>query len=892
MSSLLYFFERDCCVIKSLAMIIRTRLLQIYFTLLLAATLLLSLRYLNVVGPGSGLSLGFSLSLIILLIPVLIFTLILGWLTFRAWRDRIWLDDFGSRLGGLLESDRIYNTGILGATAVILSGAWVYQIGSKFHDSYFQGYFSKIGPLLLWGIAIAGITLLFARLYRFGADMGVFKSQRPIVKASSVAFGLLLLLAIFMALTGLGLKPDLVGWGDPGTPVLPTQVLLLTALGLAVLVIGEILSDRWVMHLAPRARKAVDILIFMLIWLLTIVLWQAQPLTPTYFAPKPVAPNFDYYPYSDAANYEVSAQELLIGMGFSADVRRPIYSLFLALTQLVSGIGYANILLWQIPLLALIPPLLYLLGKALHSRLAGGMIAGLALFHEINAIRLSSVVNVSHAKLLMSDLPTALGVIAFIVVLVYWWQAPKNRRVYPLIAGGILALTMLVRIQAIVLLPGVLLPILIAFWDRKRQFGEASVLLFVGMGCVLAPWLWRGQQASGKLSFAEAAQESQIGLIGVRYTMDPDLALGAPLPGENSSQYSQRMLANASDFIRTHPLAALKFISAHLLHNQVSTLLTLPPTYASAVTVPYLETKLSRNWEQCCSVDAYIRDLPYWVNWEGQLPRDAYMAMLFNLLMISIGMGAAWKRNRAIGLLPIWLSLCYALGNSLVRSSGWRFNLPVDWVGLFYFGIGVVQTMIWGAMFFANRVLPGYQETEAAILDRPSVSFPWGRTILFSTLFFLASAMIPVTEVVIPPRYPQGWLEQALVEPVINRDLQQAGISESLFVFASQNELKLLHGRALFPRYFGAKNGIPGDAWFAYVPRDYARLGFYLVGSSSQNVVLPLEDPPDVFPHASDVIVLGCSQDEYFEAQMVIMTEGEISILLSVPPPDWTCGGD
>ncbi len=653
--------------------------------------------------------LGYSLSRIALLIPVLILTLIIACLTFRSWRNQLWLDSFGVRLAGLLERENLYIVAILSGAGVILLGSWAYQIGSVIQDSYFQGYFSKIAPFLLWAIAIAAITLLFARFYRFGTDLRVFQSQRFIFKACGVAFGLLTLLAIFMALTGLGLKTDLVGWGDPGTPVLPTQVLLLAALSVAVLVIGKTLRERWAARLAPRTRCAADVLVFVFLWLLTIGLWGAQPLTPAYFAPEPVAPNFEYYPYSDAANYEVSAQELLIGKGFGGDVRRPIYSLFLALAQLVSGVGYANILLWQIPLLALIPPLLYLLGKGLHSRLGGGMVAGLALFHEVNAIRLSSVVNVSHAKLLMSDLPTALGVIAFTVVLVYWWQAPLRRQVYPLLAGGILALTMLVRIQVVVLLPGVLLPVLIALWHRKRQFALTSVLLFVGMGCVLFPWLWRGQQASGNISFAEAAQESQIGLIGVRYTLEPDLALGTPLPGESSSQYSQRMLASAVDFIRTHPFKALEFITAHLLHNQVSTLLTLPPTYASGVPVPFLETNFGRNWEQCCSVKAYIRDLPYWMNWEGQFPRDALLALLFNLLIISIGVGSAWKRHRAIALLPIWLNLCYALGNSLFRSSGWRFNLPVDWVGLFYFGLGLVQTITWGAMFFANRVLPHSQ---------------------------------------------------------------------------------------------------------------------------------------------------------------------------------------
>lgn len=893
MSSMLYIKHSkglNTFVIKSLAMITRTRLLRIYFSLVLVTTLLLGLRLLiRTDSAGSGLQLEISLGRISLLIPVMFFMLMIGWLTYRAWRRPIWQDGFGARLSDLLERENLYIMVILSAASVILIGGWIYQIGSVIQDSYFQGYFSKAAPFLLWGIANAAITLLFVRFYRFGTELRVFQSQSTVFKASGVAFGLLLLVAIFIGLTGLGMKPDLVGWGDPGTPALPAQVLLLVALSVAALVISETLGKRWTSQLTGRARSAVDGLIFVFLWLLAIWLWQAQSLTPAHFAPEPVAPNFEYYPYSDAANYEVSAQELLIGMGFGSDVRRPIYSLFLALSQLASGIGYTNILMWQIPLLGLIPPLLYLLGKALHSRLAGGMIAGLALFHEVNAIRLSSLVNVSHAKLLMSDLPTALGVIAFTVVLVYWWKAPQRHRAYPLLAGGILALTMLVRIQVVVLLPGALLPLLIAFWDRKRQFIMASVLILVGMGCVLIPWLWRGQQASGKLSFAEAAQESQIGLMGARYTLNPDSALGAALPGENSSQYSQRMFSSAMVFIITHPSKALEFITAHLLHNQLSTLLTLPPSYASGVNVPYLETNFSRNWQQCCSVSAYVRDLPYWSNWEGQLPGNALPALLFNLLLVSVGLGAAWKRQGAVGLLPIWLSLCYALGNSLVRSSGWRFNLPVDWVGLFYYGLGLVQIMFWGAMFFANRMLPRNQRSENEIVHRSSVSFPWKQTLLLGIVFFLISAAIPLTEAVIPNRYPEGWLEQAMDEPYLEQELYQAGIPASLSDFASENGLKLLYGRALFPRYYGPTQGIPGNEWPAFIPRDYARLGFYLVGPVRKNIVLPLEDKPTHFSHAGDVIVLGCSQDEYIEAHMVILTGEQGPVLLSSPKPGWVC---
>ena len=69
----------------------RIHLLKIYLILALAVTLLLNLRLLNRAdSAGSGPFLGYSLSRIVLLAPVLIFVLVIGWLIVKAWRDPIW----------------------------------------------------------------------------------------------------------------------------------------------------------------------------------------------------------------------------------------------------------------------------------------------------------------------------------------------------------------------------------------------------------------------------------------------------------------------------------------------------------------------------------------------------------------------------------------------------------------------------------------------------------------------------------------------------------------------------------------------------------------------------------------------------------------------------------
>jgi len=838
----------------------RLRLLQVYLSLMLAVTLALTGRLF-----ADAAAAGFSAGTLALLVPVFWLLSGFGWLTWHAWRSPKHLRTMDAALDAALRRERLYAAILLGAPVLILLNAWLYQIGTAIRDSYFQGYFSKAAPFLLWMIAAAALTLICARLYRFGRDLRAFRGEQPVFRASGTALLVLAALAGLMALTGLGLAPDAVSWGVPNVPLLPGQVLLLLALTLFALAVEIGTRGKAAHQISPRVWFITDSLIFILIWLIAIAFWQAQPLTPTYFSPRPVAPNYEFYPYSDAANYDISAQEMLFGTGFGDDVRRPLYSFFLALAQWAGGIGYDAALHWQIPLLALIPPLLFLLGKGLHSRLAGGLLAGLATAQEMNAIRLGSVTDVSHAKLLMSDLPTALGVIAFAVVLTYWWLAPRRRAAFPLLAGGILGLTMLVRIQVAVLLPAALLPLLIAFWNRKRQAGLAAALMLAGLGLALFPWMWRNKQVRGSFSFSEASQTSQIGLLGMRYSLSPDWRHGEPLPGESGDAYSRRMLASAQAFIAEHPLAALEFIGTHWLHNQISTFLTLPPSYASAAPVAYLDLTPARTWAQCCSLAVYVRHLPYWKNWDGRFPRDALLPVIFNLLMLAAGIGSAWSRRRGLGLLPLWLAAAYALGNALVRTSGWRFNLPVAWAGLLYYALGLVQLLRWGAMYFLNRAL--WQTQTDEVPAEAGIPFPWERAVVFGALILAVGVSIPAAEAAFLRPLPTP--EAALGEAALPET--PAGV-------------EAVYGRALYPRFYPAGEGITRFDWPAFSRRNYPRLGFYLIGDAPQDVVFPLDAPPTFFPHGADLVVLGCPRDDYLEAQAVFLLTDSGAALIQPAP--------
>ena len=44
--------------------------------------------------------------------------------------------------------------------------------------------------------------------------------------------------------------------------------------------------------------------------------------------------------------------------------------------------------------------------------------------------------------------------------------------------------------------------------------------------------------------------------------------------------------------------------------------------------------------------------------------------------------------------------------NALVRNSGGRYILPIDWVGIFYYSIGLGQLTLWVVAYFRESELP------------------------------------------------------------------------------------------------------------------------------------------------------------------------------------------
>ncbi len=294
-----------------------------------------------------------------------------------------------------------------------------------------------------------------------------------------------------IGVTRLGLKPDPLYWNQPGVPLLSGQVLLAWLVGV-ILILGGY-SRRVTGWLSRLKVNRLDLIIFGAIWLAAAVLWTHVPFPGSFFAPGPYPPNQQLYPFSDAAKYDTDAQYALLGLGMNDSnyTDKPLYSTFLLLLHVVFGQRYDWIVLAQVIILAIFPALLYLLGKALHSRVAGILVASLAIFQEMNSISASQLLLSSNTHLLLSEVPTAVGLALFTYLMVRWLTQAARRTVFPLLAGGVLGLCTLIRHNPWLLLVVVVGVSLVVYGRNRKQWFQAGALFALGMGLAIAPWMAR-----------------------------------------------------------------------------------------------------------------------------------------------------------------------------------------------------------------------------------------------------------------------------------------------------------------------------------------------------------------------------------------------------------------
>ena len=733
----------------------------------------------------------------------------------------------------------------------------------------------RLIPLIDLIMVFAGLTFIAWFLW---SDRQIewrnLTARLQIFRYTAASGSIIFLIFIFVLITRIGITPDRSGWYPPGTPILFSQVVLaILILGIGIFIATKATKRPESSKIIQYGRKNIDILICGCLWIAAFVLWWSVPLRrPSYFSPTPVAPNYEYYPYSDGAEYDGYAQELLIGKGDQLGlIRRPLYAYFLAGLHLIVGQDYDKLITLQIAVFAAIPSVMYSLAKQLGNRAAGLVTAVLVILREHNSIVLTNVIEVTHSKLLLSEVP-AMGLMLLLCFLVIRWLThPDQKPNLAVLAGAVLGFLAMIRSQSIILAPVILLA---AFWALRSNWRRIVVglsLFVVGLCVTVVPWMIRSQQIAGRFVIEDT--DKYIDLFASGYTFTPFESI-VPLPGETRAEHYDRMVSQIASFIKEHPSEVLGFYAAHFFHNEIGKIVYLP---------------LDLSFQDLRS---YVNAMRFWKEPLGFLPSGSMILLILILGLISLGIASSYKKIKWLVLIPILICTAYSLSVVPARLSSGRFILPADWISQVFLSIGILE---FGAIIFslinAKGIIPTIiqrDEKQPTMNSKPTYRtwlVPALSLLVFGSGFALAPEMIP-------QRYPEKSTDELIGEYFSTGLTMDNGISyprEELEKFVSSNPNAILTiGSDLYPRFYNA-----GEYWgdenpFNLEARKFDRLQFDFIGRQPATILLPMQSPPQSFPMGVDILVIGCGYDFGVKAIAVKNVDQELA-LSSEPWYGLTC---
>ena len=798
--------------------------------------------------PRNAILFGLSLPRLILttgFFAVFIFFTLIG---FRSLMDHAWAER-------MLE--KWFGKGWLG---------WIGCFLPFYRAGVLSIHWERLRPAMVFLLLIGMVTLAVVLLKRSNFE----RQDRELSKTYTSGFILFLLSLLFISLmlySGFGVYAPEDYWYGAGVPILFSQLIA----GIA----GGVLFLR-----TKRTSNArhFDLFIFLLIYVVTAVLWAREPLQRSFLFIGPYAPNRDLYPFADAALYETASQFALIGQNFlfynGQFFERAVYTSFLTYLHSLVGQDYEQLMTAQAAVLAVFPAIVYLIGKSLNSRAIGFAAALVTTFRGANSIAASNMIDMANPKMMLTDFPAAIGVALIVLLAIAWMKQPGRKWHYPAWIGGVVGISIMLRTNVLVFL--VLIPLLavLKFPSQWKQWLLTSSLLMLAVFAITLPWELRNQSLGGTMysSFVTKFQS----VIDLRYrppAMPNESSFQKDVFSFLSLKQSQLLLElyQTREVIQEFSCNTVAcFVPNHFLHNILTSILILP----TSLTLDDLR-------------NAVRGDHPYWrPDWDGSFPEASFLLFALNLFFITLGIAIAWKRQHLIGLVPLMVFLLYNLSNGFARTSGGRYIVPVDWIVTVYFLIGVFQTIVLFAGVLGTRWALFSDPVEGDIPKRIFTKRDVLRVVTSLAILFGLGALVPLAEVVYPDRYQNVNPAEILAEH--ESQIASVGLHpQEIHSFLQNPSAEVSVGRVLYPRYYIENEG--EVHFYPVVVMGFPRTTFTLIGpKGEQGIVLPGEKP-DHFPHTADALVLGCREQLYVDAIAVILLDETEAVYTRSPESPLQC---
>lgn len=800
---------------------------------------------------GSAVFLGYSYYRILLLCAVLLPIGLVGWGLLQTYLSPQFYANAISLLDQLYDNPRARTILAIGSVIISFVGAVLLLMPPQRMGEYWA-IVDRLYPVfgLFFALGLQILSILFLWRYEPVNWLEFGDTKKGFVAGGWIFIVFMMILAV-ISFSGIGWVPEKSGWNFPGTPIVFYQLVF--AWGLSFLYVIKTKDNNFLDgdKLGDTPVLRFDIYLCLLFFIAAVLLWSGQPLSRgNYFTPNPTPPNFEYYPYSDSSFYDRSAQLILIGEGQNSTVvLRPLYVFALAAFHALVGQDFDNVIFLQTIFLAFIPVFAYLLVSNMGGRASGGMMAILIIFRGWNSIALNNVIEVTHSKLILSDLPTMGLLVVTVYFFVSWLQIPNGLDYRGVLAGAFLGLTVLIRSQSQLLLPVFLIGMLFSGGVQAKRIIARFLVFMIGFLVVVIPWVWRNYELNGRPAVENT--EFYIRLFAGGYSEPTDTI--DQFPGESFEEYSARIKNQILRYVFNHPVEVTRTWISYFIHNEISSIFSLPMSF-----------KLYDPW-------LYVKVMPFWIDRQPDLSFENIFFLVLTLGVISIGIGHTTNRLGVPGFMPLLIHFSYSLSVVPARISGWRYIFPVDWILHMYYVVGLMALTIFAISYVINR--PAIFVNISKQPERPDIGSSNKKVLFYSFLFAVVGLSLPVAERLAPQRYPPLPPNELIQNQVRNSLVVDNGVdvsaSDLMSFIEDEAGATVLYGRALYPSYYEKGEFWGESSKNLLEASEYNRLQFNLIGSDNEFVFIPLQTPPTYFPNASDVFIVGCDQDASIRALIV-----------------------
>lgn len=702
-----------------------------------------------------------------------------------------------------------------------------------------QAMWQRILPtLILTGCLFLSVNIFVVYLNRvlLPVKREDVDRKRIFVRSLLGLGGIAAALILLCGLTGFGIIPPINRyWNTAGVPVLYSQVLYLV---LGFVCLWGVKN----LFFPDKLKYQHTVLVFVLLWAGAFFAWEQQDITRSYFVYLPDAPNYEYYPLSDAQRFDLGARFMLSGYGLNngESEEKPFQMAYLALLHILVGNDYEDLARAQALVMGLVAPLLYLIGKRLVNAELGLMLAGMGILYEINTIAAANMINSANITLLLSEPLTFLGVVMIVYVLIRWLEDVDNLLLGVVLLGMVGAFSY-IRANVLILYPTILIFYLAASRSQLKEKLSAFIKASSGFVLVVLPWMG---YAFFKYGYLPLFNKFNF-VIQNRWSNTQIFSSSSTVKLAQLSAAAGVVNSPGDGLWDTFVLQA-----AHFMNNLIKSLLIFPASFR-------------------------IEDLtevlvqPYWderILWDGSVGALFYL----NLAVVLVGIAFMIARKKMLGVVPLMIGLAYNLASSLATTSGGRYLKPSIWVFIFYYLVGIYFLAAW----VLEQARVGRVEWRAAASVQV-VNKKTGLGLqLAAGLLLGIGLLVPAADALIPESFPE-LKKMRIIRMMPDEVTARLGLDDgSLFQLVTDKELNLYYGDALYPRLAANEESFL-----------FAILG-PLASMDARYSNLPGQI--FIFPNDSEVIAVGCSKmddDREFD-QLVLVYLPEWELVFSVGQ-DW-----